>query len=147
MQHRCQWSDDRAEVTSALRYPMPPPAYLSVSHKAATEVADGLVLKDQDQDFIQQRITFAAVNTADEEATSCFGPPRLPMDSEKFQSSHILSDKLRRQANSRLTAPKNPPENPKCKLPALSCVRRHHGRASSRACSRKMLEKKTYKPV
>ena len=45
---------------------MLPAAYLRVSHEAVMEAADGSVLKDQDLDFIQQRITFAA----DEEATT-----------------------------------------------------------------------------
>ena len=59
---------------------MLPAAYLRVSHEVVMEAADGSVLKDWDQDFIQQHITFAA----DEEATSCLGPPRLLTESEKF---------------------------------------------------------------
>ena len=76
VQQRCQWSAEKAGVTSGLRLHDSTNACSSLCHGSATEGAHWLVLKETDRQFLDPRISHAVVNTADENRdrlTSCIG--------------------------------------------------------------------------
>ena len=67
VQQRCQWSAEKAGVTSAVRLHDATNAYSSLYHGPARKGAHWLVLKETDRQFLDPRISHAVVNIADEE--------------------------------------------------------------------------------
>ena len=67
VQQRCQWSAEKAGVTSAVRLHDATNAYSSLYHGSAEEAAHWLVLKETDRQFLDPRISHAVVNIAVEE--------------------------------------------------------------------------------
>ena len=63
----CQWSGEEAGVSSALGPHDFTSAYLSLHHGAAKEAAHGMVSKETDKQFFEQRISHAVVHVSDEE--------------------------------------------------------------------------------